>query len=94
MLEQLSDLTCGTKRCSDEDQSIKGDLTIGLEPLNGRFGNTRHLRQGLAGEVLCESRFSSVGTDLLGQFAWSEQRMGKGQGKTLFNGSLLIHYAP
>lgn len=57
MLEQLSDLACGTKRCSDEDQSIKGDLTIGLEPLNGRFGNTRHLRQGLAGEVLCESRF-------------------------------------
>ncbi len=35
MLEQLSDLTCGTKRCSDEDQSIKRDLTIGLETLNG-----------------------------------------------------------
>lgn len=73
MLEQLSDLACGTKCCSDEDQSIKGDLTIGLEPLNGRFGNTRPLRQGFAGEVLCESHFSGVSVDLLGKFAGSEQ---------------------
>lgn len=76
MLEQFSELACGTKCCSDEHQSIQGDLPIGLESLDGRFGNTRHLRQGFAGEVLCESRFSGVGTDLLGQFAWSEQRMG------------------
>lgn len=76
MLEQLSNLACGAKCCSDEHQSIKGDLTIGLESLDGRFRNTRHLRQGFAGEVLCESRISGVGTDLLGQFAWSEQRMG------------------
>lgn len=76
MLEQFDDLACGTKCCSDENQCIKGDLPIGLESLDGRFGNTRHLRQGFAGEVLCESRFSGVGADLLGQFAWSEQRMG------------------
>ena len=76
MLEQFSELACGTKCCSDEHQSIKGDLPIGLESLDGRFGNTRHIRQGFVGEVLCESRFSGVGTDLLGQLAWSELRMG------------------
>ncbi|MDT4856629.1 hypothetical protein FQZ97_910250 [compost metagenome] len=76
MLEQFSELACGAKCSSDEHQGIKGDLPVGLESLDSRFGNTRHLRQGLAGEVLREARFSGVGADLLGQLAGSEQRMG------------------
>ncbi|MDT4832807.1 hypothetical protein FQZ97_663760 [compost metagenome] len=80
MLEQFSELACGAKCRGDEHQSIEGDLPIGLEPLDSRLGNTRHLRQGLAGEVLCESRLPGVGTDLLGQFARGEQGMSQGQG--------------